>query len=654
MKLPPSRCLLAALMVLGSHGFAAVFPLQLGSLGMEYGKCAARAPDGGLLFGILFQNTIDFDPSDATATLGVPPGIDCAIVKYSPAGTLVWARSISGPATGPGSTVTITPHGITADTDGNVIVVGYFGITGSATQCSVDFDPGPGTYNLTNTGGWDPFILKLDPNGNFLWACTLGATTPGSTDERLWDVATDASGAVYVTGFIQGTFDLDPGPSAVPFTSAGEKDAFLAKYSAAGDFVWGFSIGDTGDTSTSLKETSVAIDVGGHVFLTGHFNGTADLDPGAGIANLTSGGQADIFIARYAQNDGAYQSARRLGSTLNDTAPPGTARLGPDGNLYLTGRFRGTVDLDPSAAILNVINTGTTDNIWIASYTADLALRWGFSLASDNGLDGGHRVDFTRDGTGLFVAGWFSGLTDFDGGPGTANLTSKNNTVGAASDIFLARYDSATGAFVWARGVGGPVTDQTDLSITAGLAVDDDNCPYVTGQLYGAGITFYDANGAQAGAPTWTSLGQNDAYVIKYSPNGALWQPTALQSWRLAQFGTMANTGNSADSSDPDGDGLKNLPEYALGGIPTDANSAPAPSGSLPSAPGSALQLTFTPQRADVTYSVEASFGLASWTALTMPALTIGQSAAVTDTVPVGSVLGGRFLRLKVTQSAAP
>lgn len=253
------RLLVILFALLGSAVFAQnPYPFHLGSAGQEYGKCAARAPDGSILVGMLFQNTIDFDPGARTATLGTPPGIDCAIVKYAPNGTVQWARSISGPAAGGNANVVITPHGVTTDASGNVIVVGYFGLAGSATQAPVDFDPGAGVANLTNTGGWDPFIWKLDANGNFLWARTFVSTTAGTaTDERAWDVAADSSGNVFVSGFIQGTYGLDAGAGVASFTSAGEKDGFLVKYDVGGSYVWGFTIADTGDTATSLKENSV-------------------------------------------------------------------------------------------------------------------------------------------------------------------------------------------------------------------------------------------------------------------------------------------------------------------------------------------------------------------------------------------------------------
>jgi len=60
--------------------------------------------------------------------------------------------------------------------------------------------------------------------------------------------------------------------------------------------------------------------------------------------------------------------------------------------------------------------------------------------------------------------------------------------------------------------------------------------------------------------------GQVNTYTFTYAP-----RLPALESWRLAHFGITTNTGNAADTEDPDHDGQPNLSEYAAG---TDPNNA--------------------------------------------------------------------------------
>jgi fibronectin type 3 domain-containing protein len=49
---------------------------------------------------------------------------------------------------------------------------------------------------------------------------------------------------------------------------------------------------------------------------------------------------------------------------------------------------------------------------------------------------------------------------------------------------------------------------------------------------------------------------------------------TAVERWRLANFGTIANSGDAADGADPDGDGMANAQEFAAGTNPNSAASA--------------------------------------------------------------------------------
>jgi hypothetical protein len=123
---------------------------------------------------------------------------------------------------------------------------------------------------------------------------------------------------------------------------------------------------------------------------------------------------------------------------------------------------------------------------------------------------------------------------------------------------------------------------------------------------------------------------------------------TALQSWRLNNFGTVVAIGTAADTADPDGDGLPNLLEYALNSNPLVADSASARPTCQMS--GSRLQFTFNRARSDVTYLVEGTSDLTVWTTVATNPGTVGQSVTVTDTVDIPTANPPRrFLRLRVS-----
>ncbi|MEY4488192.1 MAG: hypothetical protein RIQ79_700 [Verrucomicrobiota bacterium] len=120
-----------------------------------------------------------------------------------------------------------------------------------------------------------------------------------------------------------------------------------------------------------------------------------------------------------------------------------------------------------------------------------------------------------------------------------------------------------------------------------------------------------------------------------------------LQTWRLGYFSSAANTGNGANTADPDADGLSNLVEYALGTNPTASNASPVVLGI---ATGQ-LTLTFSPVvDASLTYVIEASTDLtAAWTVVnTYPAFASTSPVTYTDAALL-SANPRRFLRLKIT-----
>lgn len=124
---------------------------------------------------------------------------------------------------------------------------------------------------------------------------------------------------------------------------------------------------------------------------------------------------------------------------------------------------------------------------------------------------------------------------------------------------------------------------------------------------------------------------------------------TPLESWRLANFGISENSGNAADSADPDGDGLKNLLEYWLVSPP----QAPS-AGALPIFAPAAGGCTFTYRRrvsaTDATYLVEESDNLQTWTPAAGASASLGTNGdAETIRFSVPKNAERRYYRLSVS-----
>ena len=307
-----------------------VWARRLGGISQDIASSVAVDAAGNVCTAGRFQGTVDFDPGEGTFDVTSAGGSDVFVVKLDGTGNLVWVRRLGGAQLD-------SAAGLTVDVAGNVYTVGAFAGT-------VDFDPGPGTFNLTSSGSGDAFVSKFDADGNFVWARHLGGTAndfPGS-------VAVDASGNVHTAGTFAATADFDPGPGTFNLTSAGGPgDAFISKLDNAGNFVWAKRVG-----GTALDfGNGVAVDRNGNVYTVGSFQGTSDCDPGAGAFNLTSAGSTDVFVSKL-DAAGNFVWAGQFGGTSGENALGAT--IGSGGALYTVGNFSNTADFDPGAGTFNL------------------------------------------------------------------------------------------------------------------------------------------------------------------------------------------------------------------------------------------------------------------------------------------------------------
>ncbi|MES2661051.1 MAG: choice-of-anchor tandem repeat GloVer-containing protein [Verrucomicrobiota bacterium] len=109
---------------------------------------------------------------------------------------------------------------------------------------------------------------------------------------------------------------------------------------------------------------------------------------------------------------------------------------------------------------------------------------------------------------------------------------------------------------------------------------------------------------------------------------------TARQTWRFANFGTTFDTGNAADSADPDGDGQTNIDEYAAG---TDPNNSSDRFSILTVTKGTSSFTVTAPGKAGRSYWLERrqSLDAGPWVSVDSESpLAVNGTVALTDSSP--------------------
>lgn len=425
-----------------------------------------------------FTDTADFDISASEANLTSNGFYDVYVLKTNGEGGYEWAVNVGGESFDYGV-------GITTDTDGNVYVTGYYDGT-------VDFDPGAGVANITAIGGGDIFILKLNADGEFLWAKSVG----GTGYEESTAIAVSSTGTVTVLGYFYEPADFNPGPDEFILTSEGASDTFLENLDANGDFISAQRYGGSDlDLALDMKISGT-----NEIFIAGYFEGTTDFDPSnSGEFNLTSSTEGFSSYLLHLNSAGELVFA---GATHDGNVEVRGLAVDANDNVYLTGHFNGTVNLNPDGTNTDYVFTSeNVSNGFAMKINPVGILEWARPIESDDTVFG---FDIAVDATGnVFTTGYFAATADFDPDPSaTFNLTKQSA--------------NATDAYMWAMDTDGHLVNAftfggADFLDTHKIGADAQGYVYLSGHFEST----VDINPLDGETLEVTAIDFRDNYLIK-------------------------------------------------------------------------------------------------------------------------------------------
>jgi hypothetical protein len=414
---------------------------------------------------------------------------DAFVAKVNSAGSaLEYCGYIGGSSTDYGK-------GIAVDTAGNAYVTGET----FSSEASFPVSTGP---DLTYNGDSDVFVAKIDSAGTALEYCGY---VGGADRDTHSDIAVDAAGRAYVTGWTdstEATFPVAIGPDLT--SNGGPTDAFVAKVNAAGTALefCGY-IGGIGND----YPYGIAVDGAASAYVTGFtFSGQATFPVTVGPDLTGNGGANDAFVAKVNALGASLDYCGYIGGSDADHGY--AIAVDVAGNAYVTGATWSTEATFPVLVGPDLTHNGGGQgrDAFVAKVNAagtnlDYCGYIGGS-AEDNGWD--IAVDTAGN---AHVAGY-------------ANSTEATFPVlvgpdlsynGGDYDAFVARVNADGSALDYCGYIGG-----SDRDVALGIAVDGHGIAYVTGGTDSTQATFPVA----VGPGLIFNGGTNDVFVAKVSsPN---------------------------------------------------------------------------------------------------------------------------------------
>ncbi len=452
--------------------------------------------------GIYAGATNDFDPGSGTTTLphyGGNGATNAFIQKLNSDGNLVWVKSLASS----GSTTQYSID-IQSTANGDLFITGSFIGT-------VDFNVGDGVAELTSHNGGtseDGYILKLDTDANYIWAKQFL-----STNSRVQKVAIDTDGGIIATGWFEGAVDLDPASGTTNNINAGyEKETFILKLDANGDFVWGERVGAPPATGGNMNiiGRDLKIDNSGNIFVLVEHNAINGLKYTGDVNNTDFSVSSAVYkgglILHISSADGSLINDQTFYGSTN---VPLEMAFDSNNNLYFAGFYRHDLYIDDANGSQTTIVEGpgsiNGDRYFTLSFTNDLTFRWGHGALNNYSMFSRNYTIAVNSQDQVVVGGFASdSFTDVDpDGSSTIPLTKFAGVGRMAQSIIYDTDGNYLDAF--------QIHSQSDYNQTQKLYFDNNDNLFVGGYIESPSNSLNPF-----GDPTDIPLiGGRDAFLVK-------------------------------------------------------------------------------------------------------------------------------------------
>lgn len=234
-----------------------------------------------------------------------------------------------------------------------------------------------GGQSLTANGSpSDYYGVKLNASHEVVWVRQFSSPN----EEEVYSCAQHPAGGWVIAGHFRDSTTI----GGVALTSAGNRDAFLARLDEDGNVLWAKRGGGTGIDYGKFA----GVDGAGNCFLLGLFTTSATFT-GGGVTLNATGTRFDIFVAKYS-SAGDFLWAKSGGGPEYDDL--NYAKVDTNGNAYIGGIFEKQATYGPYT--LNVVGAPTDWDGFLAKFASNGDVLWAKRFGQSTGDTSTDAINF--------------------------------------------------------------------------------------------------------------------------------------------------------------------------------------------------------------------------------------------------------------------